>query len=150
RTLAERAVDALAHAGDVARWRIESRTAIDLYDRALALAGDESGWSTREARILSTRGEAMYWRGRFDDPAASLARALEVGADDVWTIAHASRFLGDIELNVRARPDAASELFDRAIEAAEALDDPMAMSRTLLMAAWVPYWRGEYGTTRAM
>jgi tetratricopeptide (TPR) repeat protein len=150
RTLAERAVDALAHAGDVARWRIESRTAIDLYDRALAMAGDESAWSTREARILSTRGEAQYWLGRFDDAAASLSRALEVGTEDVWTVAHASRFLGDIELNVLARPDTAAVLFERAIEASMELDDPMAMSRTLLMAAWVPYWRGEYETTRSM
>ncbi|HXJ62939.1 MAG TPA: hypothetical protein VNN79_04215, partial [Actinomycetota bacterium] len=150
RTLAERAVDALAHAGDVARWRIESRTAIDLYDRALAMAGDESSWSTREARILSTRGEAQYWLGRFDDAAASLARALEVGADEVWTVAHASRFLGDIELNVRARPDTASVLFERAIETAVELDDPWAISRALLMAGWVPYWRGDYDTTRSM
>ncbi len=150
RSLAERAVVALARAGDVARYRIESRTAIDLYDRALALAGDEGSWGTREARILSTRGEALYWLGRFDDAAASLARALEVGEDDVWTAAHASRFLGDIELNVRARPDAAAELFDRALAASEELDDPWAMSRTLLMAAWEPYWRGDYEEARSM
>ncbi|HEY7283365.1 MAG TPA: adenylate/guanylate cyclase domain-containing protein [Actinomycetota bacterium] len=150
RSLAERAVDALAYAGDVARWRIESRTAIDLYDRALALAGDEDTWGGREARILSTRGEAMYWLGRFDDAAASLSRALEIGTDDVWTVAHASRFLGDIELNVRANPDRAAVLFDRALEAATELDDPWAEARALLMGAWVPYWRGEYETTRSM
>jgi len=150
RTLADRAVEALAHAGDVARWRIESRTAIGLYDRALALAGDEEGWGFREARILSTRGEALYWLGRFEDAAASLARALDIGADEAWTVTHASRFLGDIELNVRGRPDRAAELFDAALIASKELGDPWAESRTLLMGAWVPYWRGEYDTARSM
>jgi tetratricopeptide (TPR) repeat protein len=134
----------------VARWRIESRTAIDLYDRALALAGPEEGWGTRESRILSTRGEAMYWLGRFDEAAGSLARALDIEPDDSWTVAHASRFLGDIELNVRARADVAAELFDRALAASEDLKDPWAVARALLMGAWVPYWRGEWEAAQAM
>jgi predicted ATPase len=41
RTVAERAADALAAAGDRARRRMESRSAIDYYDRALAIGGDE-------------------------------------------------------------------------------------------------------------
>ena len=45
RSIAERAVDALTRAGDAARRRIESRAAVDLYERALALAGPESGWA---------------------------------------------------------------------------------------------------------
>jgi class 3 adenylate cyclase/tetratricopeptide (TPR) repeat protein len=150
RTLADRAVEALAHAGDIARWRIESRTAIDLYERALALAGDEERWGTRESRILSTRGEALYWLGRFDEAAASLSWAIELAPDDPWTVTHASRFLGDIELNVRSRPDAAGELFDRALAASRELGDAWSESRTLLMGAWVPYWRGDYGTARSM
>ncbi len=150
RAMADRAVDALQHAGDVARWRIESRTAIGLYDRALALAGPEEGWGVRESRILSTRGESLYWLGRFEDAAGSLARALDVSPDDAWTVAHASRFLGDIELNVRARPDVASELFDRALAASAELDDPWAEARALLMAAWVPYWRGEWERAESM
>jgi class 3 adenylate cyclase/tetratricopeptide (TPR) repeat protein len=150
RTLADRAVEALAHAGDVARWRIESRTAIDLYDRGLALAGDEEEWGFREARILSTRGEALYWLGRFEEAGASLARALDLGGDEAWTVTHASRFLGDIELNVRGRPERAAELFDAALVASKELGDPWAESRTLLMGAWVPYWRGDYDTAKAM
>jgi len=51
---------------------------------------------------------------------------------------------------VRSRPDAAAELFDRALAASRELTDPWAESRTLLMAAWVPYWRGEYDTARSM
>ena len=48
RAIAERAVEALAHAGDLARRRIESRAAADLYERALALAGPEpAGGSAR-------------------------------------------------------------------------------------------------------
>jgi class 3 adenylate cyclase/tetratricopeptide (TPR) repeat protein len=150
RSLADRAVDALARAGDIARWRIESRTAIDLYERALALAGDEERWGVREARILSTRGEALYWLGEFEAAAAALSWALELAPDDAWTATHASRFLGDIELNVRSRPDAADELFDRALAASRELADPWAEARTLLMAAWVPYWRGDYATARSM
>jgi tetratricopeptide (TPR) repeat protein len=150
RSLADRAVEALARAGDIARWRIESRTAIDLYERALALAGDEERWGSREARILSTRGEALYWLGRFDDAAAALSLALELAPDDAWTVTHASRFLGDIELNVRSRPDAAAELFDQALASSRELGDAWSEARTLLMGAWVPYWRGDYETTRSM
>ncbi len=150
RSLADRAVSALAHAGDVARWRIESRTAIDLYERALALAGNEEGWGPRETRILSTRGEALYWLGRFDEAAASLSRALELGKDDEWTVAHGSRYLADIELNVRGQPDPAEDLFRQGLEAARKVGDLWAEARTLLMAAWVPFWRGDYRAARAM
>ena len=67
RSIADRAVDALTRAGDAARRRIESRAAVDLYERALALAGPESGWSVRESWIVSMLGEARYWLGEFDD-----------------------------------------------------------------------------------
>ena len=63
RTLAERAVDALADAGHIARRRIESRSAADLYERALALAGPDEDWGEREAWILSVLGEARYLAG---------------------------------------------------------------------------------------
>ncbi|HEY5858906.1 MAG TPA: AAA family ATPase, partial [Actinomycetota bacterium] len=53
RQIAERAVEALAAAGDQSRRRIESRAAVDLYERALALAGPEEGWGPREAWIVS-------------------------------------------------------------------------------------------------
>ena len=66
RTLAERAAEALAHAGDLARDAIESRSAADLYERALALAGPQDSWGEREAWILSLLGEARYWLGEFD------------------------------------------------------------------------------------
>jgi class 3 adenylate cyclase/tetratricopeptide (TPR) repeat protein len=150
RTLAEQAVDALARAGNVARWRMESRSAIDLYGRALALAGEEGAWGTREARILSARGEALYWLGRFEEAAAGLTRALEMAPDDTWTLAHAGRFLGDIELNVRADPERADDLFACALEAARALEDPRAEARVLLMAAWVPFWKGDNDRAKEM
>src|SRR5207244_52453 len=44
RVLPDRAVDALLVAGDRARRRMESRTAIDRYQRALAMAGQEARW----------------------------------------------------------------------------------------------------------
>ena len=81
RAIAERAVDALAHAGDIARRRIESRSAADLYERALALAGPDEDWGDREAWILGVLGEARYWLGEFDQAEAALHRALAVGGE---------------------------------------------------------------------
>ena len=143
RSIADRAVEALSHAGDKARRGIESRAAIDLYERALALAGPMDAWGEREAWILSGVGEARYWLGEFDEAAVSLERALELESDNAWTLAHAARFLGDIELSVRRNPERAGELFDRALAAARELDDPWVMARVLLMAGWEPYWRGD-------
>ena len=57
RNIAERAVKALSVAGDLARRRMESRAAADLYERALALAGPEDRWTDVETWILSMLGE---------------------------------------------------------------------------------------------
>ena len=143
RSLPDRAVKALARAGDLARWRMESRTAIDLYQRALALAGPEDGWGKREARILSSAGEARYWLGEFQQAKSTLQRALAIGGPDPWTRTHASRFLGDVVLNSEGDPDKAGPIFDEAMAGARELNDPFASARTLLMAGWVPYWRGD-------
>ena len=143
RTLATRAVDALAHAGDIARKRIETRAAADLYRRALALAGPEESWGTREARIVSLLGEALYWRGDFDKAEEALRRALSMAGDDDGIVAHASRYLADVMLTIRGDDHLAAALFERALEAARRLDEPQVLSRTLLMAGWVPYWRNE-------
>ncbi|HJV04116.1 MAG TPA: tetratricopeptide repeat protein, partial [Actinomycetota bacterium] len=62
----------------------------------------------------------------------------------------AKRFLADIALNIRGDPDRAEALFDDALRAARALENPWAIARTLLMAAWVPYWRGEIDRAREM
>jgi class 3 adenylate cyclase/tetratricopeptide (TPR) repeat protein len=150
RSVADRAVDALSHAGDKARRGIESRVAIDLYERALALAGPSEGWGEREAWILSGIGEARYWLGEFEDAAVSLQRALDLDPDNAWTIAHAARFLGDIELSVRRDSERAHELFGRALTAARELDDAWVMARVLLMAGWEPYWRGEDAEAEAV
>jgi class 3 adenylate cyclase/tetratricopeptide (TPR) repeat protein len=150
RSLADRAVESLAHAADHARRRIESRTAVDLYERALKLAGPEDGWGSREAGILSGIGEARYWVGEFDQAEVALIRALETPDLDSRVESHAARFLGDITLNVRGEPDRAEPLFDRALTAAEKLGDPWGLARTLLMAGWVPIWKdGDYASARA-
>src|SRR5918995_6331619 len=65
RTTPERAADALVAAGDRARRRMESRSALDYYGRALALSGPEDGWGVREARALAGMGEAHYWLGEY-------------------------------------------------------------------------------------
>ena len=86
RNLADRAVEALAHAGDIARRKIESRSAAELLSHALALAGSEEGWGVREASILSRLGEALYWLGDFDVAERTLQRALDVGDGRLRTV----------------------------------------------------------------
>jgi class 3 adenylate cyclase/tetratricopeptide (TPR) repeat protein len=150
RRLAARAMDALAHAGDLARRRIESRAAVDLYERALSLAGPAEGWGILEAGILSGLGEARYWLGEYEAATEALSRALELGEREARVRTHASRFLADIALNVHADPDGADKLFDQALSAARELGDPWALARTLLMAGWVPYWRNDMAGARAL
>jgi tetratricopeptide (TPR) repeat protein len=150
REVAERAVEALARAGDLALDASDTRAAAELYGRALALCGPERGWGVREAAMLSHRGEALYWQGEFDAAAAALTRALELAPDDVAIRAQASRFLGDIELSIRGDRDRATELLDRALAAARELDDPWTLARTLLVAGWGPYWREDLEGARAM
>jgi class 3 adenylate cyclase/tetratricopeptide (TPR) repeat protein len=150
RDLPDRAVAALTKAGDLARWDMDSRAAAELYERALELSGPEDRWGRREARALSALGETRYWLGEFERARDCLRRALEIAGDDTWTQTHASRFLGDIALNVDGDPDKATRLFDQALGGARELDEPFAMARTLLMAGWAPYWRGDLGASRAL
>jgi class 3 adenylate cyclase/tetratricopeptide (TPR) repeat protein len=149
RRLAERAVNALIEAGDHARRRIESGTAIELYERALALAGPQERWGEREAHILSFMGESFYWLGESRDATSSLTRALKVSRD-VWTRAHASRFLGELALNYGGDPEGAAILFDDALAAAREAGEPFTLARTLLMAGWSPYGRGDLEAAEAM
>ncbi|MGZ8565623.1 MAG: tetratricopeptide repeat protein, partial [Actinomycetota bacterium] len=152
RALAERAADAVAAAGDRARRRLESREAVDRYQRALALSGPETTWGVREARSLAGRGEARYWLGEYAEARRDLEHAVELGEahDDLWTLAHALRFLGDIAINVQADVDEAERLLDRSLVAAEALGEPWATSRTLLFAGWVPWTRDHYDEAHAI
>lgn len=151
RTLADRAVDALSSAGDLARRRIESRAAADLYERALALAGPEPRWGDREAWIVSMLGEARYWLGEFEEAEERLRKALSLaGVTDDRVIAHAARFLADISMTIRGDEHLATALFERSLEAARRLGDPYVLSRTLLMAGWVPFVRNRLPEAEAM
>ena len=150
RALTDRAVDALTKAGDAARRRIESRAAVDLYERALSLAGPESGWGVREAWIVGMLGEARYWLGDFDEAEARFRKAMTLGAGDDRVISHAARFLADVTLTIRGDDSLAAGLFDRSLEAARRLGDPRVLARTLLMAGWVPFWRNELEDAEAL
>jgi class 3 adenylate cyclase/tetratricopeptide (TPR) repeat protein len=145
RTVAEPAADALLDAGDRARRRTESRSAVDYYERAIALGGPQERWGIREARALAGQGEAHYWLGQYPAATEVLDRAVDLGAelDDAFTLALALRFLGDIALNVDADVDRAESMLDRSLAAAEELGDPWAIVRTLLFAGWVPWTRGK-------
>ena len=152
RAVAERAADALLDAGDHARRRTESRTAVDYYERTLALAGPEDRWGVREARALAGIGEARYWLGEYPAATDVLDRAVVLGRamDDPFTLSIALRFLGDIAINVEADVDKAETLLDESLAAAEAIDEPWACARTLLFAGWVPWTRGDHEAAEKM
>jgi tetratricopeptide (TPR) repeat protein len=146
RTVAERAAHALVLAGDRTRRRMESRSSIDFYRRAFALAGPEERWGVREARALAGMGEARYWLGDYASATEVLERAVELGTrlGDAFALALALRFLGDIAINVEADLERAEERFAGSLAAAEELGDPWAVVRTLLFAGWVPWSRRDY------
>jgi class 3 adenylate cyclase/tetratricopeptide (TPR) repeat protein len=147
RRVADRAVDALLAAGDRARRRMESRSAIDYYERCLSLSGPQDRWGVPQARALAGMSEAYYWLGEYQPATERAEHAVALGTalDDPFTLALALRFLGDIALNIEGDVDKAEELLDRSLGAAEVLDDPWAIVRTLLFAGWVPSTRQEYG-----
>jgi tetratricopeptide (TPR) repeat protein len=145
RRVPDRAVDALILAGDRARRRMESLSAVEFYQRALAMAGPESSWEVREARALAGTGEAHYWLGEYPAASQALARAVELGEKfgDAWTLALALRYQGDIAINVDRDLEKAEQLLADSLAAAGELDDAWAMSRSLLFAGWVPWTRDD-------
>jgi len=152
RTAPERAADALLVAADRARRRMEGRTAVDFYERTLAMAGPEESWSVREARALAGMGEARYWLGEYPAAIEALNRAVALGEahGDAFALALALRFLGDIAINYEADVDKAEQLLDRSLVAAEQLDDQWAVVRTLLFAGWVPWTRKRFDEAEAI
>jgi class 3 adenylate cyclase/tetratricopeptide (TPR) repeat protein len=152
RRVPDKAADALLAAGDRARRRMESRSAVDYYERALAMAGPEEGWAVREARALAGSGEARYWLGEYASAREALTRALELADEynDNFALAMALRFLGDIAINVEADVDKAERLLARSLLAAEALGDPFAIVRALLFAGWVPWTREKFEESEAI
>jgi class 3 adenylate cyclase/tetratricopeptide (TPR) repeat protein len=152
RAAPDRAADALLIAGDRARRRMEIRSAIDRYDRALIMAGPEKNWGVREARILAGLGEARYWLGEYRLATEALTRAVTLAEphDDSFALALALRFLGDIAINYEADVDKAEKLLDRSLQEAEKLGDPWAIVRTLLFAGWVPWTREQFDKSEAI
>ena len=131
---------------------MESRSAVHDYRRALALAGPEEGWGVREARALAGMGESRYWLGEYPAATEVLDRAVSLGRehDDTFTLALALRFLGDIAINVEGDLDKAERLFAGSLAAAQELDEPWAIVRTLLFAGWVPWTRRRYEDAEAI
>ena len=148
RTLAERAVEALADAGHGARRRIESRSAADLYERALALAGPDGEGRTRgdPSGACSARPALA---GEFDAAESALRRAVAIaGRTSDRVCAHASRFLADIALTVHGDAAQATALFDRSLRAARRLGEPLVLARTLLTAGRVPCQANDFPAPR--
>ncbi len=152
RTAPNEAVDALLVAGDRGRRRMESRSAVDRYQRALALAGPEEGWGVREARIFAGMGESHYWLSEYPAAIEALSHAIELGErhDDAFALALALRFLGDIAMNYEGDVDKAEQLSNRSLAAADRLGDPWAVVRSLLFAGWVPWTRERFEESEAI
>src|SRR5437870_2547775 len=151
RRAAERAADALLAAGDRTRRRMESRSALDFYARALALAGPEDAWGVREARALAGIGEARYWLAEYPASIEALERAIQLGTalEDYWTLALALRFRGDLAINVDADLEAGEQLLARSVAAAERLGEPWAIARSLLYSGRWPRPRHGSSATAA-
>ena len=152
RSVPERAADALLFTGDRARRRMESRSAVDRYSRALAMAGPETSWGGREARILAGIGESRYWLGEYPGALDALNRAVALAENtgDLFALTLALRFLGDIAINYEADVDKAEKLLARSLETAEQLGEPSAVVRTLLFAGWVPWTRQRFDEAEAI
>jgi len=131
---------------------MESRSAIDFYERSLAMSGPDGRWGVREARVLAGLGEAHYWLGEYPAATQALERSVALAKvhDDAFALAHALRFLGDIAINVEADVDKAEALLDRSLSEAERLGDDMAITRTLLFAGWVPWTRDRFDEAEAI
>src|SRR5258708_19083212 len=110
------------------------------------MAGSESRWGVREARILAGLGEARYWLAEYRLATEALTRAVTLAEanEDMFALALALRFLGDIAINYEADVDKAERLLGRSLEAAEMLGEPWAIVRTLLFAGWVPWTRQRF------
>ena len=131
---------------------MEGRTAVDRYQRALAMAGPEESWGIREGRVLAGMGEARYWLGEYPAATEALNRAVALGEEhgDAFTLSLALRFLGDLAINVEADVDRAEQLLNRSLQAAEELGDSWAVVRTLLFAGWVPWTRERFDEAEAI
>ena len=152
RTAPDEAADALLVAGDRARRRMESRSAVDRYKRALMLAGPELFWGVREARVLAGMGESLYWLGDYSEAREALERAVivaEARGDDS-ALSLALRFLGDIAINFEGDLDKGERLLQRSLYASEQLGDSWAIARSLLFAGWVPWTRRHFDESQAL
>src|SRR5690242_28773 len=151
RTAPEEAAEALLLAGDRARRRMESWSAVDRYQRCLALAGSRSRWNVREARALAGMGESLYWLGEYPAAKDALEQAVELAEaeDEPFALALALRFLGDIAINYEGDVDKAEGLLQRSLAAAERLGESRAITRSLLFAGWVPWTRGKFDESEA-
>ncbi len=110
---------------------MESRTAIDRYDRALAMAGQESRWGVREARVLAGMGESYYWLADYPAATEALTRAVALAEiqPDPFALALATRYLGDIAINFEGDVDKAERLLSRSLIAADGRGCSQAGSR---------------------
>jgi len=154
-TVAKRAADALLEAGTRARRRMESRTAVDRYERTFSAGGSRGpverprGARARRHRRGPVLARRIPGRDRRARPGGG---AREEGRRPVHPFARAA--LPRRHRDQRRGGPRQGRGLDESLAAAEALDEPWACTRTLLFAGWVPWTRGDHegaeaGATRS-
>jgi predicted ATPase/class 3 adenylate cyclase len=144
REIALRASEYLADAGWRASARWDVPAGVMLRSRALALMGSDD---VRRPQLLAELGDALLWRGRFDEAEAALGEALELarrsGDRRTETLAQLSR----LRLRFQVDPGADyAELEAEAEQAAEMFES--AADHVGAAQAWhVVYW-ARYGLCR--
>jgi predicted ATPase/class 3 adenylate cyclase len=144
RELALRAAEYLADAGWRASARWDVPAGVVLRSRALALMrGDDA----RRPQLLAELGDALLWRGRFDEAEEALAEAIELagraGDERTATLAHLSRLRLRFQVDPKADYAELEAEAERAAEMFEAAADDVGAAQ-----AWhVVYW-ARFGLCR--
>ena len=137
RAIAHRAAEYLAEAGWKASARWDVPAGIALRSRALALMPRDD---SRRPQLLAELGDALLWRGRFEDAERALVEAIELadetGDERVRTLAQLSL----LRLRYQIDPDVDYVELDReaeqAAEAFEAQGDDVGAAQAWHVAYW--------------
>jgi class 3 adenylate cyclase/tetratricopeptide (TPR) repeat protein len=147
--LARRAADRLAAAGWTASARGDVSAGVNLRTRALALMPTDA---PLRRQVLADLGEALLWRGRFDEADRSLAEAIELAehAGDERTRIRSR--LSQLRLRFQVDPAADYEQIEaEALEAAafcESNGDDFGAARAWRVVYWARWGQCQLGRMR--